>query len=320
MNLDTKSIGVGILAGFASAVLLMSAGQPSFLSVFLFAASALPIFIAGFGWSNQASITAVIFGFAGFAIFVGIQSAIVNTVIALAPAAWIAHLSTLARPASEMGGPNDQLVWYPLPQILLHASTMMVLTTVFIGWMIGYGPELSGQLVDAFTGILSQQGNNSLEPQNILATKALLAMLIPMIQSAMWVVIIFSAWYFAGHIVRMSGRAKRPRDTIHIHLRMPKIGILFLFAGLLLIFLGGSIAYIGAAMVGGFGAAFMLSGLAVFHHKTVGRAWRGVAIWAVYASILLFTLPVLIFVIVGLFATDKHAPLLVSQINQKLSN
>lgn len=318
MNLDSKTIGVGILAGFTSALLLMSAGQPSFLSVFLFAASALPIFIVGFGWSNQASIIAVIHAFAGLAMFTGIQPAVVNTVIALMPAAWIAHLTTLARPAREMNGPDDQLVWYPLPQIMLHATTMMVIATVFIGWVIGYGAELSNQVVDAFVAILQAQGENAFQPNDILATKAMFAMLIPMVQSAMWVIILFTAWYFAGHIVRMSGRSKRPRDQIHVSLRMPSLGILFLFVGLVLTFLSGPISYIGAAITGGFGAGFTLSGLAVFHQNTVGKPWRSFALTAAYMGILLFTFPALIFMVVGLFAAAKPTPMLVSQNNETL--
>lgn len=318
MNLDIQSLLVGIFAGIASAILLLSAGQPSMMSVILFASSALPIFIAGFGWSNQASIAAVLSAFICLATITGLQSALVNSVISLAPAAWIAHLSTLARPASEMGGPDDQLVWYPLPQIMLHIATLMVIATIFIGWIIGYGPELAGQVIDAFMNVLQESGEAPIPPDNIIATKAMFAMLIPIVQSAMWVIILFTAWYFAGHIVRMSGRSKRPKDCLHLRLRVAPAGIFVLFGGLVLTFLSGQAAYIGAAILGGFGAAFMLSGLAVFHYKTVGKAWRGFALWASYISILLFTFPALIFIAVGLFEATKSTPMLVSNMNDEL--
>lgn len=64
MTLNANSILIGLLAGLASALLLVGAGTPSFLTIFLFASAALPIFIAGLGWSNQAAIAAVITSFA----------------------------------------------------------------------------------------------------------------------------------------------------------------------------------------------------------------------------------------------------------------
>jgi hypothetical protein len=60
MTQQSTSLLVGLLAGVSAALLLVSAGSPSGLSFFLFAAAALPILIAGLGWSNLASGLAVL--------------------------------------------------------------------------------------------------------------------------------------------------------------------------------------------------------------------------------------------------------------------
>ena len=50
MNLTTRSLMIGVLAGLAAALLSISAGEPTALSLLLFAAATLPILIAsGYG-------------------------------------------------------------------------------------------------------------------------------------------------------------------------------------------------------------------------------------------------------------------------------
>lgn len=316
MTLNANSIMIGLLAGLASALLLVGAGTPSFLTIFLFASAALPIFIAGLGWSNQASIGAVVTAFAVLLVTATPEAALTSAVTTLLPSAWLAHLSTLARPASDLGGPDDQLVWYPLPQLMLHSATFMVIATLIIGWMIGYNADIVDQIVDNLILALNQSGDPA-QANFVLAdpetTKAVLAKLIPFMQSAMWLVILFSAWYFATQIVRLSGRSKRPRDNVHLTLRMPQLALVFLGVGLVLMFFDGAISYIGAAIAGAFASGFMMSGLAVLHMRAAGKMWRNAAIWGSYLAILLFSFPAAIFAIIGLFETGKPTPLLVSQ-------
>ncbi|MEW7007725.1 DUF2232 domain-containing protein [Lentilitoribacter sp. EG35] len=313
MTLNTNSLLIGLLAGVASAILLLASGQPSLLSIFLFAAAALPIFIAGLGWSNQASFTAVTSTFIILAIAASPETALVSTVTTLLPSAWLSHLTTLARSADEVGGPDDKLVWYPFPQIMLHLATLMVFATLMIGWLIDYGPDVVGQVVAAFIDAFNQSGEQPIAIQNIEAMTTTLTKLLPFIQSAMWVIILFTAWYLAGHIVRLSGRSKRPRDDMHTSLRMPSLALIFLGGGLVLMFFDGTISYIGAAIAGGFGAGFMMAGLALFHKNTLGKLWRGAALWTVYVLILLFSIPAIIFAIMGLLEAGKPVPMLVSQ-------
>jgi hypothetical protein len=119
-QLNTKMLGIGALAGLTAALLVLGASlQPSFSSV-LYAASALPILLVGLGWGNLAAVSAVVTAAVLGAIAISPSFALMMTLVTLLPAGWISHLANLARPASELGGPDHLMAWYPLSDILLH--------------------------------------------------------------------------------------------------------------------------------------------------------------------------------------------------------
>ena len=94
-KLDTQTLMTGFFAGVTTALLVLGANaQPSF-SAFLYAASAMPVLIAGLGWGNIAAITATVTAAALGAILVSPSFALVMTVVTLAPAGWLSHLANL---------------------------------------------------------------------------------------------------------------------------------------------------------------------------------------------------------------------------------
>src|SRR3954466_10905897 len=145
---DPKTLAIGALAGLTAALLVLGASmQPSFSAV-LYAASALPILLVGLGWGNAAAISAVVTAAALGAIVISPSFALVMTLVTLLPAGWLSHLANLARPASELGGPDNLLAWYPLSDILLHLCGLVTFAVIVTGIMIGYGPEITDQMVD----------------------------------------------------------------------------------------------------------------------------------------------------------------------------
>jgi hypothetical protein len=147
----------GILAGVVATLLVMGASaQSSFASV-LYAASALPILVAGLGWGNRAAITGIVTAAVLGAILVSPIFAVTTAIFTLIPAGWLSHLANLARPASELGGPDDLIAWYPISDILLHLCGLVTLAVIALGVAIGYGPELTGQMVDAMTAAFRAQ-------------------------------------------------------------------------------------------------------------------------------------------------------------------
>jgi ribosomal protein L9 len=232
MTQQSTSLLVGLLAGISAAFLLVSAGSPSSLSFILFAAAALPVLIAGLGWSNLASIVAVLSAMAVIGIATTPQAALVSAVTTLAPAAWIAHLSNLARPAEEIGGPEGAVVWYPLPEIFVRIALCVCIGLVAVGVAMGYGADFVDQLVDIFVATIKESNAAySPSPEGIAEMKQFFLYALPAIQAAMWVTILLAGWYVASAIVRMSGRSKRPKDDIPSQLRMPRTAAIALAVG-----------------------------------------------------------------------------------------
>lgn len=305
-NASAISALVGLLAGAASAFLLASAQAPSYLSFLLIASGSLPVLIAGLGWSNFASIIGVATACLLIALIGSPMAALSAFLTALAPAAWVAHLASLARPADEIGGPEDALAWYPLSDILLNICGLVTVAMLILGSIIGYGPELTSQLVTTIAEVMRENNPEFAPTPEMLADlNALMLNALPVIQGAMWVIILFAMFYIAGFIVRASARGRRPKDDIPSQLRMPRAGVPAFALGIVLTFFSGAIALIGWTLVGTFGAGFVLSGFALFHHRSRGKAWRMPALWLAYLSVIAFTLPALIFLAFGLSATAR---------------
>jgi hypothetical protein len=304
-KLNVKTLLTGALAGFTAALLVLGASmQPSF-SAILYAASALPILLVGLGWGNMAAISAVVTAAVLGAIAISPSFALVMTLVTLAPAGWLSHLANLARPASELGGPDHLIAWYPLSDILLHLCGLVTFAVIVVGVMIGYGPELTNQMVDMLIGSLSlQQPEFVPDPAAIAQTKSLVLLMLPALQGGIWVVMLFAAYYMATRIVNASARGLRPREDIPSTLRMNRNSIFVFLAGLAACFFGGIPAMIGATVVGTFGAGFLLSGFASLHYRTRGKDWRLPALIICYLASTM-VVPAFFILVVGLSDTRK---------------
>lgn len=305
-KMNFKRLLTGALAGLTAALLALGASVQLSFSALLYAASALPILLVGLGWGNAAAISAVVTAAAFGAVAGSPAFALMMTLVTLIPAGWISHLANLARPAAELGGPEHLTAWYPLSDILLHLCGLVTLAVIVTGYMIGYGPELIGQMVDALFGSFAQQQPDFTFNDTATAqTKSLLLLMLPAIQGAMWVLMLFAAYYIAARIVNASGRALRPREDIPSALRMNRNAIFVFLAGLAATFFGGVPAMIGATVVGTFGAGFLLSGFAALHFRTRGKDWRLPALVLCYLASLVLMLPAFFILVVGLSDTRK---------------
>lgn len=299
----------GVLAGITAALLVLGANaQPSFASL-LYAASALPVLIVGLGWGNIAAITAVITAAAIGAIAVSPLFAFAMAIFTLLPAGWLSHLANLARPASELGGPENLMAWYPLSDILLHLCSLVALAVVVLGIMIGYGPELTSQMVDALLQSV-QEDNPAMAPDaaSVAQLKRMMLTMLPIVQGGTWVLMLFTAYYVAVRVVAASGHGLRPREDIPSSLRMNRNALFVFLAGILASFYGGAPALVGATVCGTFGAGFLLAGFASLHLRTRGKDWRVPALVLAYISALL-VLPAFFILVLGLADTRRTVAL-----------
>ena len=304
-GLNQTVLTTGILAGIAAALLVLGANaQPSFASV-LYASSALPVLVAGLGWGNRTAVIAIITAAVLGALLVSPLFALAMAIFTLIPAGWLSHLANLARPASELGGPDDLVAWYPISDILLRLCGLVTVAVVILGAVIGYGPELTDRMVDAMVESFRQQSPDMVPDAAALAqTKSMIVLMLPLIQGGIWVTLLFTAFYVAVRIVSRSGRALRPREDMPSALRMNRNAMFVFLAGIVLTFFSGVPAMIGATICGTFGAGFMLSGFASLHLRTKGKDWRVPALVLVYLSTLLL-LPLIAVLIIGLTDTRR---------------
>lgn len=317
---EPKTLLFGILAGITAALLVLGANaQPSFAAI-LYAASALPILIAGLGWGNLCTIAAIVTAAALGAVMVSPSFAVVMTVVTLAPAGWISHLANLARPASELGGPSHLTAWYPLSDILMQLCAMVTVGVVIVGFMIGYGPQLTDQLVDVMMTQMQQQDPTFASNVDVIdQTKRLVVLVLPMTQGGLWVILLFAAYYFATRLVGASGRALRPREDMPSALRMNRNAIFVFLGGLLACFFGGVPALVGATVFGTFGAGFLIAGFAALHFRTRGKSWRVPALILAYLAATM-VLPTLAILVLGLTDTRRAIALTPSGAPQSKNN
>lgn len=306
MTIDRTSLMIGLLAGVTSALLSLGSSTTSLLAILLYAASALPVLIAGLGWGNRAAIVAVVTaGLIGL-LAVSPYFALLFSVITLAPAAWLSHLANLARPASELGGPDDAMAWYPLSDILTHLCAMVTGAMIVVGVVIGYDNAIAGQMVDMVLEALKvQEPLYNPDAATIAQMKAIFGLALPLVQGMLWVLLLFTAYYLAVRIVRASGKALRPAEDLPSMLRMHRNAIFVFLGGLALTFAGGIAAMIGALVCGTFGAGFLLAGFASLHFRTRGKSWRLPVLWITYLSVFLFTIPAFLILLTGLTDTRR---------------
>lgn len=318
MKIDQPVLTTGILAGLTAAFLTLGANSQPALASFLYAASALPVLIAGLGRGNIAAIVAIATAALLGAIIVSPMFAVTMAIFTLIPAGWLSHLANLARPASEIGGPEDLLAWYPLSDILLHLCSIITLAVIVLGVIAGYGPELVGQVVDVMMGSVTVQQPSFVPDATALAqTKALMLFMLPIVQGGMWVMLLFAAYYLATRLVHASGKALRPREDIPSALRMNRNSIFIFLGGIVLTFIGGVPALIGATICGTFGAGFLMAGFASLHFRTRGKDWRLPVLVLIWLSAL-FVLPLFLILVFGL--SDARRTIAVSPSRKPDSN
>lgn len=308
-KLDGKSLMTGMFAGLVAALLALGASiMPSFSSL-LYAASALPVLIVSLGRGNGAALAAIASAALISAVAVAPLFALGMAIFTLLPAGWLGHLASLARPAGELGGPEDQLAWYPLSDMMMHLCGLVSIGVVLLGVMIGYGPELVAEIVKAVTDVAAtQEPALKLDADSLERFKAMLLMMLPAAQAASWVMMLTAAYYIAMRIASSSGQAKRPRESMPAALRMNRQSLIIFMAGIIAAFIDGPIGLVGSAICGAFGAGFLIGGFASLHYRTMGKDWRLPALIIAYLSVL-FVLPTFLILILGLADTRRTVAL-----------
>jgi len=292
MKPNVNPILIGIIAGLVAA--LLSAVSPSLPLIGPIAAMTA-LFLAGLGFGRVAGLVAV----ASAAVAIGAFTSSVADILLLAglllPAAVMSHLASLARPASEIGGPETALAWYPLSDILLAGALVAALATTFL--LLMQPIDYAGQVEQTVQMMKEIRPDVIILPAEKVWLEATSRTMMPVTIAAGLLVQLFAGFYYATRILAAARRNVRPREDIRSSLRMNRLALALFFFGLALVIVGGKAQIAGASLAGALGAGFLLSGFAVIHN-----AWRDKS-WALPALVLTYmfsTILGIVIVIIGL--------------------
>lgn len=314
MNNGSSPILYGIIAGLLAAILMAASGYVPVLSVLLLSLSLAAIFVAGLGAGLLASLTAIIVASAANTALYSSLPSFFFTAIPLLPAAAMAYLANLARPASEIGGPDTAMAWFPLSDILLVGAVLTAIATILT---LSLHPNME-ELFDAIAKAAIQMAQEMspefpVGDETTAQMKLVLQSLWPLVQSLQMLIALFFGYYIANRILAASRRNTRPREDMPTSLRMNRLAILIFFGGIVLMFGGGMIALIGASFTGAVAGGFLLSGFAIIHSLVRGKAWSLPVLVLIYALTLMVPLIGIAIILAGGLANPRRTIALTPQ-------
>lgn len=304
-------VALGIGAGLVSAFLFGAASAGSPFGVVLMYLSPLPILIVALGWHHLLGLLALSVGAVAISLALNSTAALA---FALGPgiSAWLpAFLALLSRPATAAND-DGAVRWFPIGHLLfwLAATATFIACAAVLATAGGDLARYQAALERAASEMMNRPGGSGAPPLPLPASEfaALMVRLTPaMLGSAMTLVLSLNLW-LGAKAVALSGRLIRPWPDIP-SLRMPIIAAFAFAAGTVLAASGGMIGIIAMALVGAFGTAFTLQGLAVIHYVTRGRNSRGLELGLLYCLVAvagIFVAPLL--TLLGLIDTTFPIP------------
>jgi Predicted membrane protein (DUF2232) len=291
---------VGLGAGAAAALLFASVASGSLLATLLFYLAPLPILIAALGWSHWAGLIASLTAAAGLGATLGLYFFSAFLVGVGLPAWWLSYLALLARPVGANG--SMTIEWYPVGRLVLWAAIVGAVLVIVAIPNFGTDKEsFEAGLRAAFERAIEIQSRPG-SPASGADRERLIDILVAAIPPAAAVLAtlinVFNLW-FAGRVVRVSGRLRRPwPDLSALALPSTTLGVLALaIAGAFLPDLPGIVCRIVAASLF---MAYAVLGFAVLHALTRGLSFRAILLIAAYSTVIVLGWPVLAASFLGL--------------------
>jgi hypothetical protein len=303
----TKVLLAGIGAGIAAALLYLAPIGGTFLAFPLFLLTGLPIGIAGLGWGVVAGAVAVLAGAVVVFFAVAGLAAAIFLLLFGAPALWLSRLALMSRPA-DTSSPDGPRQWYPLGRLLMHAAGAAAIGLVLAGALIGFDPQaLTREIAGALADVLARLPAVGAPPTvaDVTPYVRFNVAIMPVTVAVLLVaVLVFDLW-LAAVIARVSGRLVRPASPLWTA-ALPNQALIPLAIALPLILLPGIPAEMGKVLVGTFGGAAALTGLAVLHALTRGMAGRVLLLSITYVLVVVTGLPLILLAILGVAEASLH--------------
>jgi Predicted membrane protein (DUF2232) len=200
-------------------------------------------------------------------------------------------------------------VWFPLGDTLLFCAALIAVAFVGLGIYGGYDMAFATEFAKAFEEQFKDY-NPEFAPSVDFAPSlaSFIYYAVPIIQPAMFTLVLTANLWLALQLTRTSGKFARPKDNWPLSLRMPKIALPAFAIALASSFVSGPIGLIALVFCGVLGACFTMAGFAVLHERSRGKQWRTAVLILAYVSAFLFQPILAVFVFLGLLDTRRSAP------------
>jgi hypothetical protein len=292
-----QSLGIGVVAGLVSALLIGVIVKATPLALVLYLLAPLPILIVALGWSHRAGLVAAATGTLALAVMSSPLRGLAFLISTALPAWWLGYLALLGRPApAGASGTPGAMEWYPVGRLLAWvavtaAVALLVVIILSSGDHAAY-QERTRQLARAILQIQGVQvqeveAGTGVSDADLARIADRVAGFAPGIMAMTFTLLLTFYLWAAARIVQLSGRLPRPWPDVP-GAAMPRRILWGLSAGLVLAVAGPAYAgTFGVALSGAIGAALALQGLAAIHDRTRGRPGRTALLAGLYVVVFL---------------------------------
>ena len=303
MPLNSRALLVGLGAGLASALLIVSATKGAVgLRLLLSFLALQPGMLAGLGWGWPAAVVSGLIGSGAILALAGFREAITFGLTVGMPVAVLCYLAGLGRavPAVVADSPAGT-EWYPVGRITaaaaLLAAGLAVAFVLFIAGDLEATRQNLRKLVEAVFGnsinemiAMTRDGKPGVAKEEALTsiTDWTLAAL-PAAAGVSWLASFLANLWLGAKVTQASGRLFRPWPDIAA-MTYPRGLPLLLAAGLGATMLSEVPALFGAGIAGALLLAYALLGLCIVHHVTRGRTLRPMILGGLYSALLILNI------------------------------
>jgi len=287
-----RSAVVAIACGAGGACLYLAAtlGTPG--GLVLVYMTQLPLFLAGLWLGTGAAALAGLTGALVMLAASDLLDAAVFVAINAAPVALLVRQALLARAGGE-----DAVVWYP-PGLLTAWLTALGLAGIAAAVLLFGGPDgLQSALKSVVAEVMDRLAGNSVPDRDQAA--ALLAMVIPGIVAASWMIMLVANAALAQGVLARFGANWRPSPDL-AGLGLPLWVPVALGLAAAAVVFGGAPRFVGINMLIALSVPFCLAGLAVLHAAVRHMSHPAMALVGFYMLAALFGWPLLAVAILGL--------------------
>lgn len=288
----------GIAGGAASALLFAAVTSGGVLGVPLFLLAPLPVAIVSFGWGTVAGLIAALSAAIAIGAFTTTEAGLVHAFVVGLPMAVYAHLIGLARPS----GGDGELEWYPLSRVTTALVFLTAVSLVLAGVSIGFDVDtMTAEAIDALNAMAAAAGGSAGSDTETFAKALHFYMrVLPFAFAMLWPVVMSVNLWLGGRVARLSGRWRRPDESIAEAIDLPPIFVILLAVALVLAFVDGPIGLIAGAFAGSSLIGFAALGLATLHIYMRGNPAAGVVLTFTYATTFIISLPLIPLIVAGL--------------------